>query len=210
MGAILIVVAVKEEGTHTPAEGILSRFAQIQAVKSRDDAFVVAKAHPDVVLVDIRMPTVRAQDIIEALRDQLSHAVVMFVNFEESPGRLRRQLSNLATLVAPHHGKPLDIPRIARILHTSQEGLSRILNVSTRTTHRWMKGTRPRPKPELERLSRVVSLLLDTLPNENAIRSYLNHPNPSFAGDTPMNLFVRGEFERVAADIEAMQEGVYV
>jgi DNA-binding transcriptional regulator YiaG len=156
------------------------------------------------------MPTLEAQDIVEALRDQLSHAVIMLVDFEQSPGRLRRQLSRLATLVAPHHGRTLGIPQITRILHTSQEGLSRILNVSTKTAHRWMKGTRPRPKPELERLSQVVSLLLETLPNEDAIRSYLNHPNPSFDGNTAMNLLVRGEFDRVAADIEAVREGVYI
>lgn len=210
MGSLSRVVALKEEGTHPPAEGILSRFARIQAIKSRDDALAVAKAHPDVVLIDICMPTLRGQDVVEVLRDQLSQAVIMLVDFGQSPGRLRRQLRHLATLVAPHHGVPLDIPRIARILHTSQEGLSRILNVSAKTAHRWMKGTQPRPKPELERLSHVVSLLLDTLPNENAIRSYLNHPNPSFDGDTPMNLLVRGEFDRVAGDIEAMREGVYI
>jgi len=62
----------------------------------------------------------------------------------------------------------------------------------------------------LERLSHVVSLLLETLPNEDAIRSYLNHPNRSFHGDTPMNLLVRGEFDRVVGDIEAMREGVCV
>jgi DNA-binding NarL/FixJ family response regulator len=210
MAAISKVIVLKEDGTHPPAEGILSGFARIQAVKSRDDALVVAKAHPEVVLIDIGMPTLQAHDIVEALRGQLSHAVIMLVDFEQSPARLRRQLSHLAMLVAPHHGGRLDIPRIARILHTSQEGLSRILNVSARTAHRWMKGTRPRPKPELERLSQVVSLLLQTLPNENAIRGYLNHRNPSFGGDTPMSLLVRGEFDRVAADIEAMREGVYV
>ena len=210
MAHISKVVAVKEEGTHPPAEGMLARFARIQAVKSRADAFMVTKGHPDVVLIDICMPTLEAHDIVEALRGQLSHAVIIFVDLEQPPGRLRRQLSHLATLVGPHQGKTLDILRITRILQTSQEGLSRILNVSAKTAHRWMKGTRPRPKPELERLSQVVSLLLETLPNEDAIRSYLNHPNPSFDGDTPMNLLVRGEFDRVAADIEAVREGVYV
>jgi hypothetical protein len=85
-----------------------------------------------------------------------------------------------------------------------------MLNVSTKTAQRWMKGTRPRPRPQLERLYQVVSLLLETLPNEDAIRSYLNQPNPSFDGNTPMNLLVRGEFDRVAADIEAVREGVYI
>lgn len=208
MAAISKVVALKEHGTHPPTEGILARFAQIQAIKSLADAFRVGKLHPDVVLVDIRMPTLEAHDIVEALRG--SPAVIMLVDFEQSPGRLRRQLRHLTTVVAPHHDGTLDIRRIARILRTSQEGLGRMLNVSTKTAHRWMKGARPRPKPELERLSQIISLLLEALPNEDAIRSYLTHPNPSFDGDTPMNLLVRGEFDRVAADIQAVQEGVYI
>jgi CheY-like chemotaxis protein len=209
MASLPKVIAVKEEGTHPAAEGILSRFARIQAVRSRQDAFRVAEEHPDIVLIDSSMPTLEAREIVQGLRDQLSHSVIMLVDFKQAPGRLRRQLNQVATLVAPHRGKALDIPRIARILQISQEGLSRILNVSSKTAHRWMNGTRPRPKPELERLSQVVSLLLDTLPSEDAIRGYLNHPNPSFGGDTPMNLLARREFERVAGDIEAVREGVY-
>lgn len=210
MAAMSKVVALKEEGTHPPTEGLLARFAQIHAIKSPGDAFRVAKLHPDIVLVDIRMPTLEARDIVEALRDQGPPAVIMLVDFEQAPGKLRRQLRHLTTVVAPHHGGTLDIRRIARILPTSQEGLGRILNVSTKTAHRWMKGARPRPKRELEWLSQIISLLLETLPNEDAIRRYLTHPNPSFNGGTPMNLLLQGEFDRVAADIQAVQEGVYI
>jgi DNA-binding NarL/FixJ family response regulator len=204
------VVAVKKEGTHPPAEGMLARFAQIRPVKSGADAALLAKEQPDVVLIDIRMPTLEAQDILQALRSKLANAVILFLDFEQSPSKLRRQLVHLATAVAPRRAARLDIPRIAHVLGTSQEGLSRILNVSTKTAHRWMKGTRPRPKPELERLSQIISLLLESLPNEEAVRDYLNHPNPSFKGDTPMSLLVRGEFDRVDADIQAVREGVYV
>jgi hypothetical protein len=56
----------------------------------------------------------------------------------------------------------------------------------------------------------VVSLLLETLPSEDAIRSYLRCPNPSFDGETGMNVLTRGEFDRVAADVESVREGVYV
>jgi DNA-binding NarL/FixJ family response regulator len=203
-------VAVKKEGTHPPAEGILAGFARIRPVKSGADASLLAKEQPDVVLIDIRMATSEAQEILQALSKKLANAVILFLDFEQSPSRLRRQLVHLATAVVPHRAAHLDIPRLARLLGTSQEGLSRILNVSTKTAHRWMKGTRPRPKPELERLSQIVSLLLESLPNEGAIRDYLNHPNPSFKGDTPMSLLVRGEFERVDADIQALREGVYV
>jgi CheY-like chemotaxis protein len=208
MAGISRVVAVKEEGTHPPVEGILARFARIQAVRSGADALLVAKEHPDIVLIDSGMPTLEPGEIVEALRDQLSHIVILLVDFEQSPRTLRRQLGRLATLAVPHHGRT-DIPRLARILGTSQEGLSRILNVSSKTAYRWMHGARPRPRPQIERLSQLVSLLLETLPNEEAIRSYLNYPNRSLDGDTPMDLLVRGEFDRVAADIEAVREGVY-
>jgi len=210
MARVSKAVAVKEEGTHPPTEGILARFARIHAFKSGADALLLVKERPDVVLIDLRMPTLEAQDILRAIRNKLPHAVILLLDFEQSPSKLRRQLNHLATAVALHRAGNLDIPRIARLLHTSQEDLSRILNVSAKTAHRWMKGTRPRPKPELERLSQIVSLLLESLPNEDAIRDYLNHPNPSFKGETPMSLLVRGEFDRINADIQALREGVYV
>ncbi len=210
MAALTKVVALKIEGAHPPTEGILSRFARIVAVGSGTDVVAIAEGRPEVVLIDTHMPALETREIVDALRSQLSHAVIMFVDFEQSPGGLRRQLNLVSSLVAPHRGHALDIPRITRILGTSQEGLSRILNVSAKTAHRWMKGTRPRAKPELEQLSRVVSLLLETLPSEDAIRGYLNHPNPSFDGDAPMNLLTRGEFDRVTADLESVREGVYV
>lgn len=204
------VVAVKEEGTHPPTEGILARFARIRPVKSGADALLLAKDQPDLVLIDIRMPTLESQEIVEALRNKLANAVILLLDFDQSPSKLRRQLTHLATTVTPHRTAHLGIPRIARLLGTSQEALSRILSVSTRTAHRWMKGTRPRPKPELARVSQIVSLLLESLPNEDAIRDYLNHPNPSFKGETPMSLLIRGEFDRVESDIQALREGVYV
>ena len=210
MAALTRVVALKMDGTHPPTEGMLARFARILEVRSGADVLAIAQGHPDVVLIDTHMPAVETREIVEALRNQLSHAVVMFVDFVQSPAGLRRQLNLLSSLVAPHRGHTLDVPRITRILGTSQEGLSRILNVSAKTAHRWMKGTRPRKTPELEQLTRVVSLLLEALPSENAIRSYLNHPNPSFDGAAPMSLLTRGDFDRVAADVESVREGVYV
>jgi hypothetical protein len=198
------------EGSRPPTEGILARFARIHAVKSHEDVLAIAEGHPEVVLIDTHMPASETRDIVEAFGNQASHALIMFVDFQQSPGGLRRQLNLVSTLVAPHRGQALDVPCITRILGTSQEGLSRILNVSTKTAHRWMKGTRPRAKPELEQLFRVVSLLLETLPSEDAIRSYLRCPNPSFDGETGMNVLTRGEFDRVAADVESVREGVYV
>jgi hypothetical protein len=85
-----------------------------------------------------------------------------------------------------------------------------MLNVSARTAHRWLKGTRPRRTQELERLLEVVALLEQTLPSDNAVRSYLYHANQTLRGEKPIDLLIRGEFDRVAADLQAVQEGVYV
>src|SRR2546430_6714203 len=43
MAGLSKVVAVKEEGTHPPTEGILARFAEIRGVRSSADALLVAK-----------------------------------------------------------------------------------------------------------------------------------------------------------------------
>ena len=99
---------------------------------------------------------------------------------------------------------------MARLLGVSQESFARILNVSSRTAHRWLKGARPRPRAELNRLESIVSRLEETLPGPEAIRSYLNHPNPNLAGERPVDLLVRRDFDRVESDLRAIQEGVYL
>jgi hypothetical protein len=85
-----------------------------------------------------------------------------------------------------------------------------MLNVSSRTVHRWLKGARPAPKAELDKLRRIAMRLKETFPNEHSIRSYLHYPNPSFDGETPFALLLRGDFERIEADLLAIQEGVFV
>jgi CheY-like chemotaxis protein len=210
MASLPTVIALKQAGTTPPAEGVLSKFARVQAIRSPRDAGRVVRQGPDLVLIDSRMPALKLRDLVQKIREKSPKTVVMLLDFKQPPGALRQQLNQLATLVAPHRGKPLRIPRMTRILNTSQEGLSRILNVSTKTAHRWMNGTRPRPKPELTRLSQLMSQLLDSLPSEEAARDYLNHPNPSFNGETPVNLLTRGEFDRIEADLQALKEGVYL
>ena len=210
MASLPTVIALKEAGTTPPAEGLLARFARIQAIRSPEDAAPLAKQGPDLVLIDSRMPAPKLRDIVQKIREQSPKTVIMLIDFKQPPGALRHQLNQLATLVAPHRGKPLNISRMTRILDTSQEGLSRILHVSTKTAHRWMNGTRPRPKLELTRLSQLMTQLLDTVPSEDSARDYLNHPNPSFNGETPMTLLTRGEFDRIEADLLALKEGVYL
>jgi len=189
---------------------MLARFAEVHSIGSRADLLALGGERADLVLVDTRMPVMEGRAAVEAVRAQYSDAMIMLVDFEQPPARLRRQLSLLANAVSPQPSRKPTIPSIVRTLGVSQETLGRMLNVSSRTAHRWMKGTRPRPKPELERLTRVVMMLHETLPNEAAIESYLRHTNPNFDGDTPMSLLVRREFDRVEGDLQAIREGVFI
>lgn len=71
------------------------------------------------------------------------------------------------------------------------------------------KGATPRRKPELEQLERALAVLKETFPSRDAIRSYLHHPNPTFAGETPIALLSRGEFDHVIGDLMALREGAF-
>jgi transcriptional regulator with XRE-family HTH domain len=99
---------------------------------------------------------------------------------------------------------------VARLLGLSQESLARILGVSSRTVHRWLHGTRPRRKPELDRILSLASSLLRALSDAAAVRAYLHHANPSIGNERPVDLLLRGEFDRIAADLQSIEEGVYV
>jgi CheY-like chemotaxis protein len=204
------VLALKGEGTHPPSEGMLARFAEVHSIGSRADLQALGGVRADLVLVDMRMPVMEGRAAVEAVRAQYSDAMIILVDFKQPPAQLRRQLTLLAEAVSPLPSRMPNIPSIVRTLGVTQETLGRILDVSGRTAHRWMKGTRPRPKPELERLRRVVVMLQETLPNDVAIKNYLQHPNPSFGGDTPMTVLMRREFDRVEGDLQAVREGVFL
>ncbi len=203
-------VALKGEGTHPPAEGVLARFAQVRSIRSLRDLEKVKEERPDIVLMDLSMPHVDGREVLEVLRR--SHRVPVLICFDSKvqPTTLLKQLNSLSTLKAARRRRSPNLSQVVRLLGVSQEVLSRILNVSARTAHRWLKGTRPRRNPELDRVLEIVALLEQALPNTEAIRSYLYHSNPNLGGAKPVDLLIRGEFDRVTADLQAVQEGVYV
>lgn len=203
-------VALKEEGTHPPSEGVLARFAEVRPIRSLKDVEKVKEERPDIVLLDLRMPLVDGKEALDVLRQARPAPVLVLIDSKMQPAGLLKQLTGLGTLKAIRHARPPSLSQIIRLLGVSQEVLSRILNVSGRTAHRWLKGTRPRRTFELERLVEIVSLLEQTLPNDEAIRSYLYHSNPTLQGEKPIDLLIRGDFDRVSADLQAAQEGVYV
>lgn len=206
----LRTVALKQEGTHSPSEGVLARFAEVRSIRSLKDLEKVREEHPDIVLMDLRMPHVEGKEAVEVLRQSRSAPVLVLFDSKMQPTTLLKHLNGLGTLRTTRHGRSPSLSQIVRILGVSQEILSRILNVSARTAHRWLKGTRPRQNRELGRLLGIVALLEETLPNQEAIRSYLYYPNPTLQGEKPIDLLIRGDFDRVSADLQAVQEGVYV
>jgi len=203
-------VALKEEGTHLASEGVLARFAQVRAIRSLKDLEKVKEEWPDIVLMDLRMPQVDGKEVVEVLRQ--SHRAPMLVIFDSKmqPTALLKQLNSLGALKSSRRSRSPNLSQVVRLLGVSQEVFSRMSNVSARTAHRWLKGTRPRRTRELDRLLEIVALLEQTLPSEDAIRSYLYHANPTLHGEKPIDLLIRGEFDQVAADLQAVQEGVYV
>lgn len=203
-------VALKGEGTHSSSEGVLARFAEVRSIRSLRDLEKVREERPDIILMDLRMPQVDGKEAVEVLRQSRPAPVLVLFDSKMQPTILLKHLNSLGTLKATRHGRSPNLSQIVRLLGVSQEVLSRILNVSARTAHRWLKGTRPRRTRELDRLSEIVALLEQTLPNDDAIRSYLYHANPTLQGEKPIDLLIRGEFDRVAADLQAVQEGVYI
>jgi len=203
-------IALKAEGTHPPAEGVLRQFAQVRTISSLRDLERVKNEAPDIVLVHLDLPSVGGAEVLEVLRRSHPVPVVICVDAKIQPNVLLRQLASLGTIRAARHTRPHTLAKVVRILGVSQEALSRILHVSVRTVNRWLKGARPRRNPELSRLLELVAFLERTLPDPQAIRSYLYHPNPSFGGERPLDLLMRGEFQRVAGDLQAVQEGVYL
>jgi CheY-like chemotaxis protein len=203
-------VALKEAGTHLPSEGVLARFADLRPIRTLQDLEKVTQERPDIVLLDVRMPHLDGRVAVEVLGQSRPAPVLILIDARMQPTALLKQLNSLGTLKATRQRRPPSLAQILRLLDVSQEVLSRILNVSARTAHRWLKGTRPRRTRELSRVLEIVALLEQTLPNDDAIRSYLYHVNPSLQGERPIDLLIRGQFDRVSVDLQAVQEGVYV
>jgi DNA-binding transcriptional regulator YiaG len=203
------VLALKDATTQPPGEGYLAAIANVHPVRSYKDLDIISVAKPDVVICDVHLPGVKGDDLLRKLKDSLHRFTLVFVDFHSSPRQIKEQLANLQ-VVQPKALPRMSVSRIMKVLGVSQEMLARMLNVSSRTVHRWVKGSRPRRKPELDKLSRVALMLEQTLDTPDAIQGYLHHANPNFNGEEPLSLLFRGDFAKVEGDLLAIQEGAYV
>jgi CheY-like chemotaxis protein len=206
----LKAVALREEGTHSPAEGVLRRFANVRTIRSLNDVQKVKEERPDIVLMDLRMPDFNGKEVLKVLSQ--SRHIPVFICFDSKiqPAALLKYLTSLGNIRVKQRSRPVGLSETIRLLGISQEVLGRVLNVSSRTVHRWLKGSRPKRNRELERLLGIVVLLERTLPTTDAIHTYLHHPNPNFGGDKPIDALTSGDFDRIESDLQAIQEGVYV
>jgi len=206
----LKAVALKEEGTYPPTEGVLRRFANVRTIRSLIDVQKVREESPDIVLMDLSMPHFDGKEVLEILSK--THHVPVFVCFDSKiqPTALLKHLTSLGSIRVKQRSRTAGLSETIRLLGVSQEVLGRMLNVSSRTVHRWLKGSHPKRNGQLERVLGIVALLERTLPTTDAIHTYLYYANPGLGGERPIDLLTRGDFDRIESDLQAIQEGVYV
>jgi DNA-binding transcriptional regulator YiaG len=206
------ILLIKKEGTHPPIEGMLAGAAEVWAICPGQRWGEPPKAPPDLILLDVDLATREAPEILGKLVASWHKkpAVLLLSLSGEFPRTLGQQVAQLSRIGRQSNSRRPSVKEIVRVLGVSQENLARMLNVSVRTAHRWLRGSRPRPKPELGQLNQVVSQLEQVLPDRAAIQNYLHHSNPNFGDETPIQLLLRREFGRVLADLEGVAEGVYV
>jgi len=203
------VVLVKEAGTHPLGEGFLSRFARVHTLRSIRDLEGLERSLSDVVLVDVSMPTLDGLDVLRRLQASPKKPLLILINANLPPDRLAGKLAELSALRAPR-SRRFSVAHAQDLLGVSQELFARILGVSVRTVHRWLKGERPRPRPALEQLQRLVASLEQTLDTPEAIHTYLHSPNPGLDGERPISYLLRSDFSRIEDHLLAIREGVYV
>lgn len=204
------VVVVKQAGSHPPTEGVLAEFADIYEFNTMDDVNAIANMGTEVILLDVNMPALDPNKILDLLRERPHNlSLVMLYDSEEAPTKILASLRRLGAL-QKKRGRPPTIRHIINTIGIAQERLGRILNVSSRTINRWLsKTSQPKMTPELDKLLQIVAALEKTLPDRASIRRYLNYPNPNLKDEKPIDLLLRGEFVQVEDDLEAIQEGVY-
>jgi len=89
--------------------------------------------------------------------------------------------------------------------------LAKLFGISLRTFGYWKSGRTRRPMPlSKERLDRVFEVYreLAGVLKSPFLRKWLFEPGKA-SGDSPYDLLVKGRFEKVQSEIEALKEGVY-
>ncbi|MGH9816651.1 MAG: helix-turn-helix domain-containing protein [Candidatus Acidiferrales bacterium] len=203
------ILLVKEDGTHPPSEGILARFARTHTLRSMRDLAELENTDSDIVFVLGTMSRDKSQKLLESLSHARRKPLILWIAQRQQPRELLEQLSRLGALRTPKASR-FNLARAIRLLGISQEALARMVGVSARTIHRWLKGARPRSSPRLQELESLIGSLEQTLDTPQAIQTYLHSSNPGLDGEKPIDLLLRRDFARVEDSLLAIREGVYV
>lgn len=106
--------------------------------------------------------------------------------------------------------QPLNPLDIRQGLAISQERMSTLLHVSTKTVTRWEKGERrPSDRDTLLRLAKLkeiqeLGLMVYT---PEGLKEFLNTPLPVFGGRCALDLLVLGDYEPVISALATDFEG---
>ena len=104
------------------------------------------------------------------------------------------------------------LERISENVPLRHEDVARIVGASVRSVSRWARGeTGPRGKARerLLELSAVVKQLSKVL-TPDAAEAWLFTPNPALDFERPVELLHSGDYKRVLAAIEGLEDGVFV
>lgn len=123
---------------------------------------------------------------------------------------LREPAVRPATLLLSTVGAParLDIKAFCRTYALPQQTFTRITGFSPRAVSGWVNGQRrnastERQLAETQRLFAALARLVKPA----AIGSWLETPNPAFAGSTPSQVIDRGETDRLWRMIYELESG---
>lgn len=100
---------------------------------------------------------------------------------------------------------------VIRDLGISQEILARIISTSTRSIVRWIKEGVTPSRVYQERLDRVMAIhnKLIRLIKKESIPKYLQSYNEALGRKRPLDLLLNQDYDRILADLSAMEEGVF-
>lgn len=135
--------------------------------------------------------------------------------FKDTPSQIERSLEGLIREVkgvpdVKDYPAP-SISDVIRDLGISQETIARILGTSARSVSRWIiEGVTP-SKVYQERLNMLMAIhhKLLSLIKKEAIPKYLQSYNDSLDGKRPIDLLLNQEYDKILADLSAMEEGVF-
>lgn len=94
--------------------------------------------------------------------------------------------------------KEKDIKELRNIMSCTQRVFAQMTGVSERNVIRWeAKAVKPNTQSQivLDRIGELCTLLLDTFGTQNRISVWLNKPNKSLSGRTPIKQIISAQSE---------------